>query len=57
MSLIRKRIRAVHSFAGVTNVEVWEEESGETVLDLYFFRTEARSPRYTKKVPELANCV
>ena len=31
-----EEIRAVHSFAGVTNVEVWEEESGETVLDLYF---------------------
>ena len=29
-------IQAVQSFASVTNVEVWEEESGETVLDLYF---------------------
>ena len=31
-----EEIRAVQSFAGVTKVEVWEEESGETVLDLYF---------------------
>ena len=31
-----EEIRAVQSFAGVTKVEVREEESGETVLDLYF---------------------
>lgn len=31
-----EEIRAVQSFAGVTNMEVREEESGETVLDLYF---------------------
>ena len=31
-----EEIRAVQSFAGVTKVEIREEESGETVLDLYF---------------------
>lgn len=31
-----EEIRAVQSFAGVTKVEVRKEESGETVLDLYF---------------------